>query len=111
MLLRPERGKPRIDLCVDPPPDLLIEVDITSPSLDKFPIYARTGIPEIWRHDGARLAIFELHGEEYVEVAGSNILPRLTSEALSRFIEESTSLDLVAWMRRVREWLRGNITG
>jgi Uma2 family endonuclease len=105
------RGKPRIDLSVDPPPDLLIEVDITSPSLDKFPIYAQTVIPEIWRHDGERLAIFELHGEEYVEVARSNILPPLTSEALSRFIEESTSLNLVAWMRQVREWLRGNITG
>src|SRR5919112_5545286 len=38
------RGKPRIDLSVDPPPDLVIEVDITSPSLDKFPIYARLGV-------------------------------------------------------------------
>jgi Uma2 family endonuclease len=44
------RGKPRIDLRLDPQPDLVIEVDITSPSLDKFPIYARASIPEIWRH-------------------------------------------------------------
>jgi Uma2 family endonuclease len=41
------RGKPRIDLYEDPPPDLVIEVDITSPSLDKFPIYARLGVHEV----------------------------------------------------------------
>ncbi|HEV8044092.1 MAG TPA: Uma2 family endonuclease [Rubrobacter sp.] len=100
------RGKPRIDLGVDPPPDLVIEVDITSPSLDKFPTYARVGVPEIWRHDGERLAIFELRGGEYIEVAGSKTLPPLTGEALSGFIKESASLDIVTWMRRVREWAR-----
>ena len=105
------RGKPRIDLSVDPPPDLVVEVDITSPSLDKFPIYARASIPEIWRHDGEKLAIFELRGEEYVEVAESRTLSPLSSEALSSLIEESSSLDIVTWMRRVREWCRGNITG
>jgi Uma2 family endonuclease len=102
------RGKPRIDLSLDPPPDLVIEVDITSPSLDKFSIYAQTGIHEIWRYDGERLAIFELRGKEYVEVAESSTLPPLTSEAFSRFIEESSSLDIVTWMRRVREWSRDN---
>jgi Uma2 family endonuclease len=101
------RGRPRIDLSLDPPPDLVIEVDITSPALDKFSIYARAGIPEIWRHDGERLAIFELRGEEYVELAGSTTLPPLTSEALSSLIGESASLDIVTWMRRVREWSRG----
>ena len=104
------RGKPGIDLSLDPPPDLVIEVDITNPSLDKFSIYVQTGIPEIWRHDGERLAIFELRGEEYVEVAESRTLSPLTSEALSKFIEESSSLDIATWMRRVREWTRGNIT-
>jgi Uma2 family endonuclease len=102
------RGKSRIDLGLDPPPDLVIEVDITSPSLDKFPIYARASIPEIWRHDGEKLAIFELRSEEYIEVARSKILSPLTSEALSSFIEESTSLDIVTWMRRVRAWSREN---
>ncbi len=105
------RGKPRIDLGLDPPPDLVVEVDITSPSLDKFPIYARASIPEIWRHDGEKLEIFRLRGEEYVEVAGSRTLPPITGEALSGFIEESSSLDIVTWMRRVREWARSNIAG
>jgi Uma2 family endonuclease len=105
------RGKPGIDLSVDPPPDLIIEVDITSPSLDKFPIYAHLGVHEVWRHDGERLAIFELRGEEYVEISASRTLPPLSGEALSSFVEESTSVDIATWMRRVREWSRANITG
>jgi Uma2 family endonuclease len=43
----PIRGKPRIDLSVDPPPDLVVEVDITSPSLDKLTIYAQIGVSEV----------------------------------------------------------------
>jgi Uma2 family endonuclease len=36
-----------LDLAVDPPPDLVVEVDITRSSLDKFPIYAALGVPEV----------------------------------------------------------------
>jgi Uma2 family endonuclease len=93
------RGKPRIDLRLDPPPEPIIEVDITSPSLNKLPIYTRVGGAEIWRHDGERLRVFELRGEEYVDVAGSKILPPLTGKTLSRLIEEGSSLDMVTWMR------------
>src|SRR5438045_4955835 len=49
------RGKRRIDLLTDPPPDLVIEIDVTSPSLPKLPIFAQLGIPEVWRYDGQRL--------------------------------------------------------
>ena len=100
------RGKPRIDLGIDPPPDLVIEIDITSPSLSKFPIYARIGVPEVWRHDGERVAIFELREEEYAEVAESTVLPPLAGRVLSRFVEESRTLGSAAWMRNVREWAR-----
>lgn len=101
------RGKARIDLTVDPPPDLVIEIDITSPSLNKFPIYARLGVPEVWRYDGARIAIFELEGGEYAERAESLALPSLTGEVLSRFVAEGLTLGRRAWMQKVREWARG----
>ena len=102
------RGKPRIDLYVDPPPDLVVEVDITSPSLDKFPIYARLGVHEVWRYDGARATIFVLEAGEYVEAGESAAMPPLTAGVLARFIEESASLGSTSWMRRVREWAREN---
>lgn len=100
------RGKTRLDLGVDPPPDLVVEIDITSPSLNRFSIYAQVGVPEVWRYDGRRLAVFELEGEGYAEVARSIALPPLTAADLSRFVEESKTLKRRAWMRKVREWAR-----
>jgi len=38
-----------MDLAVDPPPDLVIEIDIPSPSFSKLPIYADMGVPDVWR--------------------------------------------------------------
>jgi|SRR5215203_220723 len=100
------RGKPRIDLYVDPPPDLVIEIDITSPSLDKFPIYARLGVREVWRYDGARANVFVLEHGEYVEARGSTALPPLTGEVLTRFVAESAAVGSTEWLRMVRRWAR-----
>ena len=85
----------------------MIEVDITSPSLNKFPIYAQLGVPEVWRYDGSRTTIFILKDTGYAEALRSTALPPLTDEALSRFVEESKTLERTAWMRKVREWARG----
>jgi Uma2 family endonuclease len=100
------RGKTEIDLAVDPPPDLLIEIDISRSSLDKLPIYAQLGIPEVWRHDGTKLLILRLEGAGYVEDADSGVLPPLTGTVLSGFIDECRTLQRRIWMRRVREWAR-----
>lgn len=45
------RGKAKLDLTIDPPPDLVVEIDITASSLDKPSIFARFGIHEVWRYD------------------------------------------------------------
>jgi Uma2 family endonuclease len=100
------RGKTRLDLTVDPPPDLVVEIDITSPSLDKLPIYARIGVPEVWLYDGKRVAIFKLEGEDYAEASESSTLPSVSNEVLSSFVEESKVLGRVTWLRRVRGWAR-----
>lgn len=97
------RGKDRIDLTVDPPPDLVIEIDITRPSLNKFSIYSQLGIPEIWRYDGERLEILALENDGYVEVNESIALPHLTSTPLSELVEQSKSMKRTAWLRKVRE--------
>src|SRR4028119_1681676 len=59
------RGKKRIDLSVDPPPDLAIEIDITSRT--KFKNYEALGVPELWRYNGRKLQINVLHAGKYVE--------------------------------------------
>src|SRR5260370_24688299 len=54
------RGNRRIDLRVDPPPDLAVEVDVTSSSLDRMAIYAVLGVPEVWRLDNGRDLSFQV---------------------------------------------------
>jgi Uma2 family endonuclease len=102
------RGKDRIDLAVDPPPDLVIEIDITSPSFSKLPIYAQIGVPEVWRYDGERMTILVLEGSDYAETAESIVLPPVTSNVLTDFVEKSKSMKRTAWLNEVREWSREN---
>ncbi|MCI0489585.1 MAG: Uma2 family endonuclease [Blastocatellia bacterium] len=99
-------GKSKIDLTIDPPPDLIIEIDITSPSLDKFPIYAELGVPEIWRYHGEKLSVLELAGQEYIEREESLAFPRVTSADLTRFLEESKTVKRTSWLRTIRGWAR-----
>src|SRR5215510_2103521 len=73
-------GKEEIDLTVDPPPDLTIQVDITRESLERFPIFAAVGILEAWRFDGAKVTFFQLETGHYREVENSAAFPALTSE-------------------------------
>jgi Uma2 family endonuclease len=101
------RGKVEIDSDVDPPPDLVIEVDITSPSLDRFPIYAHFGVPEVWRYDGERVVVYELRNSKYVEVANSLALPWFTSDILTRLVAQGLTMRRTSWARKVREWARG----
>ncbi len=91
----------------DPEPDLVVEVDITSPSLEKLPIYSRLGIPEVWRYEGERLVVFLLDEASYVAAPESAILPGATGDALSRLVAEGLTLDRRVWRRRVREAARG----
>jgi Uma2 family endonuclease len=101
------KGKTEIDLQTDPPPDLVIEIDLTSPSLDKFSIFAHVGVPEVWRYDGARIRMYRLAGAEYIEQAQSMALQGLTSVGVMHFLAESRTLARLPWLRRVREWARG----
>src|SRR6266850_5689992 len=69
------RGKKELDLRIDRPPDLAIEVDITSSSLDKFSIMAEAGIPEVWRYDKNGLRILGLQQGHYHDRESSFVLP------------------------------------
>lgn len=100
------RHKAHIDLTVDPPPDLVIEVDMTRSSLDKLPIYAALGVPEVWRYDAKRLAILVLEAGVYQEREESLALPRVSAAALSALLRESQEMDPPDWILRVRDWAR-----
>jgi Uma2 family endonuclease len=76
-----------IDLESDPPPDIVVEVDITSRSLRKFPIYAAFGIPEVWRYDGQTWRFYVLVEGTYTEAAASRCIPPLTAKIVTDAIE------------------------
>jgi Uma2 family endonuclease len=100
------RDKAELDFTVDPPPDLLIEVDITSDSLDKFPIFAAIGVPEVWRYAENALTIHVLRGGHYVEAPGSDMLPPLTGELLTSFVHAGLRERRPKWLGRLRKWAR-----
>ena len=91
------RGKHEIDLAIDPPPDLVVEVEITRSALNKLRMFASMGIPEVWRYDGKVLSIGLLQSDRYNESEVSQVLPGfpvpLASELLSqRFDVSETEL-------------------
>lgn len=99
------RGKARLDLRTDPPPDLVVEIHITHPSLEKLPIYARIGVPEVWRYIAGSMEILLLDGDTYRQAAQSQAVPVVTTAALSRLVNESRGLSQGEWLRQVRAWL------
>jgi Uma2 family endonuclease len=100
------RGRGAVDLQVDPPPDLVIELEVTSPALDKLAIWARLGVPELWLTDGQGVRILLLHAAEYKSSSQSAALPGLTEAVLSEFLDRSETLTTLAWRKLVRKWAR-----
>jgi Uma2 family endonuclease len=97
------RGKDRLDLHVDPPPDLVIEIDMTHPSLPKLPIYAQVGVPEVWRYVAGAVEILVLDGEQYVQVPSSRALPIVTAQMLTALVRASRGLSQAERLRLARE--------
>lgn len=100
------RGKLEFDLDRDPPPDLALEIDLTSKSLDRFPIYARLGVPEIWCYDSGVLTIYLLEGDRYRVSEQSRVFPTLDIRALPQLIESQRSAGRLALRRSVRAWVK-----
>lgn len=100
------RGKLEFDLNQDPPPDLVLEIDLTSKSLNRFPIYARLGVPEIWCYDSGELKIYQLQNGEYREVEISLVFPNLAVQEIPKLIEENRSLGRRTIRQAVLAWAR-----
>lgn len=105
------RSRREIDLMTDPPPDLVIEVEVSRSLLDKLPMLAAFGVPEVWRGDGERVAILALSGGTYREAATSLALPCLTSAVLTRFLRESWTRPSPEWVGLVTDWARRQRAG
>lgn len=103
------RGKQELDLETDPPPDLAIEIDISSSSVNKFGIYSALGVPELWRYNGRVLKFYQLAEEQYVECEFSLAFPIVSVTEMSRFIEQSKTTGEIALLKSFRAWVRNKI--
>jgi Uma2 family endonuclease len=99
------RGK-SINLLADPPPDLVVESDYTSSSLNKFSIYASLGVPEIWRYRNQCLVVYQLVEGNYEERENSLAFPFLPIAEIPGFIEQSKAIGQRAAVRLFRERVR-----
>lgn len=102
------RGKRRIDLTADPPPDLVIEIDLTART--RFHNYARLGVPELWRYDGHTLEINILRHGQYVLSSQSRHFSGIpVTHALPHYLEQSRTVGRTAVMRTFRAWIREHL--
>ena len=103
-------GKSELDLSVDPPPDLSIEVDITRSVLNRMSIYASLGVPEIWRCRESGLEVYLLkESGEYLLSQESTIFPGVSMKEMVAFIYQHHATDLLAFLRSVRGWVRKKV--
>lgn len=99
------RGKTRLDLAIDPPPDLAIEIDITKRT--RFNNYERLGVPELWRYNGERLEINVLQGSEYVESSQSRLFSQFNLiEKIPETLQNSQKIGSAMALKQFRIWVK-----
>ncbi len=98
-------NRDNLDFAVDPPPDIVLEIDIHHDSLAQFPLYVALGVPEIWRYDGKRMRIYLLSHGCYGEIAVSQALPILTAEHLTALLVSLRDDGEFATLTAFDEWL------
>jgi Uma2 family endonuclease len=102
------RGKKRLDLSIDPPPDIAIEIDVTSRTHPS--IYEALGVPELWRRSGDRLQINILQNGKYIEVSQSPTFPNLPiAEVLLEYLEQSKKIGRNKVMKTFLQWVKTKI--
>lgn len=104
------RNREEIDLSVDPPPDLAIEIELSPAARDRMSIYAALRVPEVWRFDGIGLSVHQLAASgEYVESPQSRFFSKIVIAELVPFIERRTQTDESRLLKSFHEWVRHKI--
>ncbi|MDK2408955.1 Uma2 family endonuclease [Aphanizomenon sp. PH219] len=101
-------GKNRIDLNIDPPPDLAIEIDITSRT--RFENYEILGVPELWRYQQQGLEIFLLREGKYIKSQSSPNFPNIPIiELVNEYVQQCLTIGRSQAMRNFRSWVKESL--
>lgn len=106
---QPQVAGRKVNFDQDPPPDLVVEVDITNTDINKNQLYAAMGIPEFWRYNGEILRIFTLNNGEYKECEISPLFSIVQKEDLYRFLAEAVEDEMEA-IRNFQAFLKQKIS-
>ncbi len=102
------RGKDRLDLTIDPPPDLALEIEVTSRTHPN--IYQALGVPELWRFEKGKLQINRLREGEYVEVERSPYFPNFDLKTIiPKYLKQCKTQGRNKTMKAFRVWVREQI--
>ena len=96
----------KVDLELDPPPDLVIEIDISHSSMEKLALYREMGVPEVWRHDGDSVTIHVLQERGYETPDASRAFPMLPATKLTELLETRRTQKRYEWLKSIRKWAR-----
>jgi Uma2 family endonuclease len=103
-------GKLNLDLRVDPPPDLALEVKVTSSIEKRMRIYAGLGVPEVWRFDGEKLTVNRLVANgEYVVMDRSQFFPMMPMPEWLRFMRMYEEMNETALLIAFQDWVRQQV--
>ncbi|MEH2264659.1 Uma2 family endonuclease [Nostoc sp.] len=101
-------GKNRIDLTIDPPPDLAIKIDITSRT--RFENYELLGVPELWRYTQQSLEIYLLKEGKYITSESSPNFPDIPIvELVNEYVQQCLTIGRSQAMRNFRDWVKNNL--
>lgn len=104
------REREEYDPAIDPPPDLAVEVDLSSTSSRRMLVYAELGIPEVWQYDGEHLVFKSLVDDgNYRTIDHSLSFPSLRSADLERFVKRRGTIGENALAEELRQWLRQSL--
>ena len=104
------RGR-TVDIERDPPPDLVVEVDITHTDIDKNRLYAQMGIPEFWRFNGTVLRIYQLQQGTYQEVPVSPTFPWVPKSTFDHFLAQCKTVGEGPAQLELRAWVQAHCPG
>lgn len=97
-----------IDLEIDPGPDLVVEIDLSHPSLNKLPIYASLDVTEVWIYNGQQMRFYLLAGDVYEEILTSDLFPFLAPGVVATFLKPGKIRDIHKMTEAFQDWVQAH---
>jgi Uma2 family endonuclease len=99
-------GKSNLGIENTIPPDLIIEINRTSSSVPRMPVFAAFGVKEVWRFNKNEVKFYTLEDKVYLETKTSFALPILSSEKATELLLESRNTGNLAWVKKIKDWIK-----